>query len=57
MHPFFFITYAFIHGNKFDMEWAQEAKQTMEMKNNHLLHQFQHKDMFYVAKQVIKEMR
>ncbi len=39
------------------MEWAQEAKQTMEMKNNHLLHQFQHKDMFYVAKQVIKEMR
>ncbi len=43
-----------IHGNKFDMEWVQEAKQTMQMENNHLLQQFQHKDMFHMAKQVIK---
>jgi len=39
-----------MHENKFDIEWAQEVKQTMQMENNHLLQQFQHKDMFHMAK-------
>jgi hypothetical protein len=35
---------------------AQEAEQTMQMEANHFLRQFQHKGMFHVAKQVIKEI-
>ncbi len=45
-----------IHGDNFDMEWVQEAKQTMQMETNHLLGQFRHKDMFHVVEQAIKEM-
>jgi hypothetical protein len=35
-----------MHGDSFDMEWAQEAKQTMQMEANHFIKQFQHKGIF-----------
>jgi len=45
-----------IHGDNSNMEWVQKANYTMQMETNHLLGQFQHKDMFHVVEQAIKQM-
>ncbi len=39
-----------------DMEWAKEIRQVMQKETNHFLRQFQHKEMFHVVEQAIKEM-
>jgi hypothetical protein len=40
----------------YDMEWAKEIGKVMQKETNHLLSQFQHKDIFHVVEQAIKEM-
>jgi hypothetical protein len=44
-----------IHGASFGMEWAQKTEQTMQVEANHFRREFQHKDIFHLAKHVIKK--
>jgi hypothetical protein len=51
----FFHNLCIFRGNIINMEWAQTYEQTMQMEANYLLGQFQHKTMFHVTEQTIKE--